>query len=268
MVEGARLESVYTPKGYRGFESLPLCKLLFLMSSKPFQFKQFTIHQDKTAMKVGTDGVLLGAWVSIELDYFSAIDIGAGTGLIALMIAQRSNIELIDAIELNDEAFEQSVSNFEQSDWSDRLFCYHASFQEFTDEIDDTYDLIVSNPPFYTSTYKELSEDRAMARHSESLPYSELLSGVVKMLSDKGSCAFIIPFCEEEEFIAEAKELKLFPNRITRVKGAKDTPIKRSLLQFSYVNSEIEFTDLVIEIERHIYTEDYKNLVQDFYLKM
>ncbi len=267
MVEGARLESVYTAT-YRGFESLPLCKLLFLMLSKPFQFKQFTIHQDKTAMKVGTDGVLLGAWVKIDSNYFSALDIGAGTGLIALMIAQRSTIELIDAVELNNDAYEESVNNFEQSQWGDRLFCYHASLQEFTEEIDDTYDLIISNPPFYTSTYKDLSEDRAMARHAESLPYSDLLAGVAKMLSEKGSCAFIIPFCEEEEFIAEAKKFKLFPNRITRVKGAKNTPIKRSLLQFSFSEKLIEKSNLIIELERHVYSEEYKKLVQEFYIKM
>ena len=238
------------------------------MSNESFQFKQFSINQDKTAMKVGTDGVLLGAWVTIDSDYFSALDIGAGTGLIALMLAQRSNIELIDAVELNDDAYEQSVCNFEQSEWGDRLFCYHASLNEFANEIDDTYDLIISNPPFYTSTYKELSEDRAMARHSESLTYSDLLAGVAKLLSENGSCAFIIPYSEEEEFIQIAKDFKLFPNRITRVKGAKNTPIKRSLLQFSFSQKLPEKSNLTIEIERHVYTDDYKKLVQDFYLKM
>jgi tRNA1Val (adenine37-N6)-methyltransferase len=238
------------------------------MTIKPFQFKQFTIQQDKTAMKVGTDGVLLGAWIKLDSYPFSILDIGAGTGLIALMLAQRSNAELIDAIELNDDAYEQTVSNFEQSDWGDRLFCYHASLQEFSEEIDDSYDLIVSNPPFYTSTYKELSEDRAMARHTESLTYTDLLNGVSNLLSENGTCAFIIPFSEEENFILLAKKNKLFPNRITRVKGTKDAPIKRSLLQFSFSENPIEESELIIEIDRHIYTVDYINLVQDFYLKM
>ncbi|MBK5210379.1 MAG: methyltransferase, partial [Flavobacteriaceae bacterium] len=135
---------------------------------KPFQFKQFTIQQDKTAMKVGTDGVLLGAWANLDFCPKSILDIGAGTGLIALMMAQRCDAETIDAIELNDAAYEQTVENFENSDWRDRLFCYYCSLNEFTDEIDEKYDFIISNPPFYRSTYKELSEDRAMARHSES----------------------------------------------------------------------------------------------------
>ena len=238
------------------------------MSNKPFQFKQFTIQQDKTAMKVGTDGVLLGAWVSLESNPFSILDIGAGTGLIALMLAQKSNAELIDAVELNNEAYEQTVANFEESDWGDKLFCYHASLQEFAEEIDDSYDLIVSNPPFYTSTYKNLEEDRAMARHTETLTYRDLLQGVSKLLSENGSCAFIIPYLEAANFIKIAAEFKLFPNRITNVKGTETSEIKRSLLQFSFEENEIEITMLVIEIERHNYTTAYKNLVKDFYLKM
>ena len=238
------------------------------MSNKPFQFKEFKIHQDKTAMKVGTDGVLLGAWVKTKSAYFSVLDIGAGTGLIALMLAQKSNAEVIDAIELNDEAYEQTVENFELSNWGDRLFCYHASLQEFVDEIEDEYDLIVSNPPFYTSTYKELSEDRAMARHTESLTYDELLAGTSKLLSAIGSCAFIIPFSEEENFIKIASENNLFPNRITNVKGTENSPIKRSLLQLSFQETTVKKTELIIEIERHKYTQNYIDLVQDYYLKM
>lgn len=238
------------------------------MSTKPFKFKEFTINQDKTAMKVGTDGVLLGAWVQLKSEYFSVLDIGTGTGLIALMLAQKSNAEVIDAIELNDDAYEQSVENFEQSDWGDRLFCYHASLQEFADEIDDEYDLIISNPPFYTSTYKELSEERAMARHTESLTYVELLEASSKLLSEIGSCAFIIPFSEEENFLKIALENKLVPNRITRVKGTENSSVKRSLLQLSFQKTEVVINELVVEIERHKYTQEYIDLVKDYYLKM
>ena len=238
------------------------------MTNKSFQFKQFKIEHDKTAMKVGTDGVLLGAWVGLESKPLSILDIGAGTGLIALMMAQRSDAELIDAIELNDEAYEQAVENFENSDWGDRLFCYHASLQEFSDEIDDTYDLIISNPPFYTSTYKELSKERALARHAESLPTHELLSSVAKLVSENGSCAFIIPYEATTSFIGLAKENKLFPCRITQVKGNQNSPVKRTLLQFSFFEKPVEKSELVIEIARHKYTSDYIELVKDFYLKM
>ena len=236
--------------------------------SNPFQFKQFKVHQDQAAMKVGTDGVLLGAWTQINDNANSILDIGSGTGLISLMMAQRSYVENIDAVELNEEAYIQTVENFEQSDWGDRLFCYHASFQEFTNEIDEKYDLIISNPPFYTSTYKELSEDRAMARHSESLTYKELLKGTSKLLSTQGSCAFIIPHDAEVNFIDVAEKYKLYPIKITRVRGTESSLIKRSLLQFSFYEAPIEIDELVIEIERHKYTQEYIELVQDFYLKM
>jgi len=238
------------------------------MSNKPFQFKQFTIQQNKTAMKVGTDGVLLAAWVNLPKETNSILDVGSGTGLIALMMAQRSDAETLDAVELNKEAYEQTVDNFENSNWADRLFCYHASFQQFTEEMDEKYDFIISNPPFYTSTFKNLPNNRAMARHAESLSFEDLLYGTSKLLNDKGECAFIIPFEEEVNFIEIAKSNSLFPKRITRVKGNEKSDIKRSLLQFSKEVKTIEIKELIIEITRHNYTEAYKNLVKDFYLKM
>ena len=135
-----------------------------------------------------------------------------------------------DAIELNDDAYEQTVENFENSDWGDRLFCYHASLQEFVDEIDDEYDLIISNPPFYTSTYKEISEERAMARHTESLTYHELLGATSKLLSEIGSCAFIIPFSEEEIAIASPEELgKLIRNLKAKISSSELETINQKL---------------------------------------
>lgn len=236
---------------------------------KPFKFKQFTVAQDKCAMKIGTDAVLLGAWTKLDSPN-SILDIGTGTGIIALQMAQRSFAETIDAIEIEADAFEQAVENFEASDWSDRLFCYHASLKEFNDEIDEKYDLIISNPPFYTSTYKKdkVEGKRAMARHSESLPYDFLLHASSKLLSEDGSCAFIIPFEEEEEFLKKAFVKKLIPFRITRVKGTEKSLIKRSLLQLSFKETTIEIDELIIEIERHRYTQAYINLTQNFYLKM
>ena len=128
--------------------------------SKPFRFKQFSVSQEYCAMKIGTDSVLLGAWARLDSQPNSILDIGAGTGVLALMLAQRSGAELIDAIEIDDAAYEQCVGNFEASDWGDRLFCYHASLDEFTEEIEDQYDLIISNPPFYTDTFKTENEER------------------------------------------------------------------------------------------------------------
>ncbi len=233
-----------------------------------FNFKEFSINQEKSAMKVGTDGVLLGAWVSIKENPYSILDIGAGTGLISLQLAQRCDAELIDAIEIENDAFEQTVENFEKSNWSDRLFCYHASLAEFVDEIDDKYDLIVSNPPFYTGNYNSINEKRNTARLVNSLPFEELLTSVSTLLEKKGIFSVIIPFKEEDSFINIAKKHKLFPKRICRVKGNNSSLIKRSLMEFSFQNNEVLETSLTIELERHQYTEEYKNLVKDFYLKM
>lgn len=238
---------------------------------KPFKFKEFTIQQDKTAMKVGTDGVLLGAWCSVEDYPDSILDIGSGTGVISLMIAQRSDAMTIDAVELDESAYEQTVANFEASDWGDRLYCYNATFQEFADEIgeeEETYDLIVSNPPFYTDEFETEDKARNKARFTSSLSFEELILGVSKILSEKGKFSVIIPFKEEESFIKIAKENNLFLNKICRVQGTEMSEIKRCLMEFSFIETEIKEEHLIIEIERHKYTEDYINLTKYFYLKM
>ena len=238
------------------------------MSTLPFKFKQFTINQDRCAMKIGTDGVLLGAWTSVNQNPFSILDIGAGTGVISLMLAQRCIAELIDAIEIDADAYEQCTDNFENSSWSDRLYCYHTSLEEFADEIDDKYDVIVSNPPFYSDDYKSENVQRDMARFEDSLPFEQLLKCVSKLLSEAGIFSVIIPIKEEKNFINLALKSDLFANRITRVKGNTSSDIKRSLMEFSFIENEIKIDELIIENGRHQYTQDYINLTRDFYLKM
>lgn len=238
------------------------------MKNEIFRFKEFEVTQNRCAMKIGTDGVLLGAWANLEHQPFAILDIGSGTGVIALMLAQRSNAEVVDALEIDEDAYEQSVENFENSPWGDRLFCYHASLEEFADEIDDTYDLIVSNPPFYSENYKTDNSKRDLARFEDAMPFTHLLESASKLLSETGKFIVIIPFKEEENFIKLASNFNLFSNRILHIKGNPNSEIKRSLLEFSFSNSEINIDELIIETERHQYTQDYVNLTQDFYLKM
>jgi tRNA1Val (adenine37-N6)-methyltransferase len=234
-----------------------------------FRFKQFSIQQDRCAMKIGTDGVLLGAWTPIENNPFSILDIGAGTGVIALMLAQRCSAEQIDALEIDEEAYEQSVDNFENSPWSDRLFCFHAGLDEFVEEPEDEYDLIVSNPPFYTDDYKSENEQRDLARFADAMPFEDLIEAAALLLSENGIFSVIIPFKEEENFLALAKDYELFPLKITRVKGTPTTEIKRSLLAFSRNENAVNTIDeLIIETSRHQYTPEYIELTKDFYLKM
>ncbi|WP_274474024.1 tRNA1(Val) (adenine(37)-N6)-methyltransferase [Mangrovimonas aestuarii] len=236
--------------------------------NKPFQFKQFTIHQDRCAMKVGTDGTLLGAWAPLEHNPFSILDIGAGTGLIALMLAQRSNAELVDALEIDDAAYEQCVDNFEASPWGDRLFCYHASLLEFTEEIEDQYDLIVSNPPFYSEDYKSDDSQRDLARFADAMPFEHLIECAAALLAPEGLFTIIIPYKEYGSFTSIAKENGLYANKALLVKGSPESEIKRALITFSRNESTVETTELTIETTRHQYTEDYINLTKEFYLKM
>jgi tRNA1Val (adenine37-N6)-methyltransferase len=234
-----------------------------------FQFKQFSVQQDRCAMKVGTDAVLLGAWCPIDNNPISILDIGSGTGILALMLAQRSNAEQIDALEIDEEAYEQCVENFENSPWSDRLFCFHAGLDEFIDEPEDEYDLIISNPPFYAEDYKTENFQRDLARFQDALPFEELIEAADLLLSENGIFAVILPFKEEQRFIDLCAEFELFPVKITRVRGNSSTPIVRSLLAFKrYELSTLEADEVIIETARHQYTNDYIDLTKDFYLKM
>jgi tRNA1Val (adenine37-N6)-methyltransferase len=228
-----------------------------------FQFKQFTIHQDKTAMKVGTDGVLLGAWADVVGN--SALDIGTGTGVVALMITQRSDAK-ITAIEIEENAFFQARENVSISKWSNRLEVINSSLQSYKPTI--KFDTIVSNPPFFNNSQKTLDRKRNFARHTDSLSFEELLKFTSENLSIIGKASFIIPFDSEKDFLEIAKNKNLSANRICRVKGTEASPVKRSLIELSFNETKCKESTLVIEISRHVYTEDYINLTKDFYLKM
>ncbi|ESU29688.1 hypothetical protein FLJC2902T_01610 [Flavobacterium limnosediminis JC2902] len=219
-------------------------------------------------MKVGTDGVLLGAWTPLINNPYNILDIGTGTGLIALMLAQRSHAEQIDAIEIDDDAYEQATENFENSPWNDRLYCYHAGLDEFVDEVEEEFDLIVSNPPFYTDEYKSNNEQRDAARFEDSLPFEELVEAADFFLSENGIFSLIIPYKEEEQLKNLCAERGLFPLKITRVKGTPTAEIKRSLLAFSRIEQQPLIDELVIETARHQYTPEYIALTKDFYLKL
>lgn len=234
-----------------------------------FQFKQFSIQQDKCAMKVGTDGVLLGAWTPVDHNPYSILDIGSGTGLITLMLAQRTFAEQIDGIEIDEDAYEQCVDNFENSPWNDRLFCYHAALDEFTEEVFEEmeYDLIVSNPPFYSENYSSGDEQRDQARFQNALPFEQLLQCADALLTENGVFSVIIPFKEQSHFISIAENFELYPFKITLVKGTPKSEIKRSLMAFSRNQQHIEMDELIIETQRHQYTDKYKSLTQNFYLK-
>jgi tRNA1Val (adenine37-N6)-methyltransferase len=185
------------------------------------------------------------------------------------MLAQRSTAEQIDAVEIDEDAYEQATDNFENSPWSDRLFCFHAGLDEFVEEPEDEYDLIISNPPFYSEDYKSSNEQRDLARFQDAMPFEDLIEAAALLLSENGIFSVIIPFKEESKFLALSKDYELFPLKITRVKGTPTSEVKRSLLAFSRNEiSNFPIDELTIETARHICTPEYIALTKDFYLKM
>ena len=234
-----------------------------------FKFKKFSINQDNCAMKVGTDAVLLGAWCPIDNNPKTILDIGTGTGILALMLAQRTAAAQIDALDIDENAFEQATENFDNSDYFDRLYCFHAGLDEFVDNPEDEYDIIISNPPFYSEDFKSDNSSRNQARFQDAMPFQELIEAADLLLSENGIFTVIIPFKEEQNFIAIANDFELYPIKITRVRGLESTPIIRSLLAFKRFEMPVLVAnELIIEIARHQYTEEYIELTKDFYLNM
>ena len=216
-------------------------------------------------MKVGTDGVLLGAW-NVCNKATNILDIGCGTGLISLMLAQRNDAAVITGIEIEENAFLQSKYNFNNSKWSQRLSIFHTSLQVY--QSNKKFDLIVSNPPFFTDSTQANNQYRKFARSTNSLNFNELISKSKTLLSENGIFSVIIPFPRKEEFINIALENHLFLSRICNVKGTANSPVKRILMEFNNSQDTILEDNLVIEKERHNYTDKYIDLCKDFYLKM
>ncbi|MXV37164.1 methyltransferase [Flavobacteriaceae bacterium Ap0902] len=231
-----------------------------------FKFKQFQIQQQNAAAKVGTDGVLLGAWVDLIPKPATILDIGTGTGLIALMLAQRSPNSQITAIEIDDRAYKQAQFNFEHSPWAHHLRVLHTALQDYTPST--KYDLIISNPPFYKEDVLSKNQRRDKARNVKHLPFDLLIKKSVSLLSHKGQLAVIIPYDSEQPFIDLSKRHNLYPIEVCRVKGNPKAPVKRSLLLFGKNESNVNSHELIIEELRHVYTSDYINLTKDFYLNM
>jgi tRNA1Val (adenine37-N6)-methyltransferase len=237
------------------------------MSNTFFRFKQFTINQDRCAMKVGTDGVLLGAWVNLG-DVYRILDVGTGSGLIALMLAQRSEKAVIDAIEIDDEAAAQALENINATQWKGRISVIHTSFQEFVND-GRKYDLVVSNPPFFMNLLQAPEPKRNIARHGQKLSYSELLVAMKNLLLPEGRLGIILPAGALSVLIKTAETYDLFPERMTLVKSVPEKNANRILAEFSYSKKETQIAEITIEkYGRHNYSEEYIALTKAFYISM
>lgn len=236
------------------------------MPNQSFAFKQFTIQQQKSAHKVGTDAVLLGAWAQVEKAKF-ILDIGTGTGVIALMMAQKSKAQ-IDAIDIEQSSYEQALENVKHSPWADRITVHHGSLQEFARGTGIKYDVVITNPPYFVDSYKAPDEGRSHARHNDTLPFTDLIEAVKQVMHATGKFYIILPTREAQDFKALAEKKGLFLVKRLRVKTklVNDTE-KRQLMQFSFTAGTLSDQTLSIEKEgHHDYTDEYKLLTGDFYL--
>ena len=247
---------------------------LIAMGSPFFRFKRFTVWHDRCAMKVGTDGVLLGAWCElpeVETQCMHVLDIGTGSGLIALMLAQRLEQNRqrfkIYAIDIEPSAVEQSRINFEQSPWALHLSAKNSSMQEFYD--DEGFDLIVSNPPYFQNSLKNPDKSRATARHTDTLTYAELLAHAKRLLKSDGRLSLILPIEAETEILKLAKINKLTPTHITYVHSKEGKPTKRILISMRSTISEcskLTISHFYIESAISSRSKEYSELTKEFYL--
>lgn len=232
--------------------------------SKKFSFKQFCIAHDKCAMKVGTDGVLLGAWTNCK-NAANILDVGTGSGLIALMLAQRSQAQ-IQGIDIDKDASRQAASNFDISPFANRLQSIQGSFIDF--QTDKKYDLIVSNPPYFVDSMKSPSKARNDARHNDGLSLSDLVCKSCAMLKPYGIISLILPFDSLSTIEPLSKSAGLYLNRKTEIKPLPSVKAKRVLLEYSFIDGKLEENELTIELSRHLYSPEYIKLCKDFYLAM
>ncbi len=235
------------------------------MSNNYFSFKKFTIYQDQCAMKVGTDGVLLGSWVSAG-NASRILDVGSGSGLITLMLAQKSEA-IIDGVEIEKNACLQSRKNAAASPWHNRINLYHDSIRHFSVTTSLRYHVIVSNPPYFRNSLKPPARSKSMAKHDVELDYGTLLSCSAKLLLPGGQLSVIIPAGDQKQFIMQADFHRLQPSRITWVRPVRGKEFSRCLLELKGGSGvACDENELIIREDMETYSEDYVSLTREFYL--
>jgi tRNA1Val (adenine37-N6)-methyltransferase len=227
-----------------------------------FTFKQFTIHQDLTAMKVTTDACILGAYTDGQ-GATTILDIGTGTGLLSLMLAQRSNAK-IDAIEINENAYNQAVVNVNESIFNDKISVYKTSIQDF--ETDKRYNLIISNPPFFQNHLKSENESRNNSLHTDTLSFEDLLNSVLRLLSPNGTFVVLLPLHESSVFEQLSILQELYPQKKLTIRHQKGSKILRIITTFGRIKIEIINEELIIKNPDESYTPDFQGLLKDYYL--
>jgi tRNA1Val (adenine37-N6)-methyltransferase len=244
------------------------------MPNNYFRFKQFTVQQSATAMKVNTDGVLLGAWTDVR-GAARILDVGTGTGVIALMLAQRTKTALIDAVEIDRNSAMQAAENVAHSPWPERVRVFALSFVNYAAKTAERYDLVVSNPPYFVDALLPGTEQRLLSRHAESLPYEDLIAGVHTLLTDNGRFSLILPYAEANIFIAKAAVAGLYCTHKTNVCSVRGKPVKRVLMLIERKPAPVREETICIYMPHSDtqskdtadnYSPEYSALTKDFYL--
>ena len=236
------------------------------MGKDSFTFKQFVVRQDRCAMKVGTDGTLLGAWAEMERDDGRVLDIGTGTGLIALMMAQRYPEAKVTGIDIDEMAVSQAVENVQGSPFADRIEVFQADVKAF--EPTGLFDSIVCNPPFFNNALVCPDSHRTQARHTLSLNYQQLIAAAWRLLCDEGVFSVIISNDFFQQLESEAHLAGFFLTRVFGVRTIEGKPIKRYLIEFKkYPRKELIKKDVMIEDAPNTRSEWYRELTKDFYIK-
>ncbi|CDN30379.1 tRNA (adenine37-N(6))-methyltransferase TrmN6 [Mucinivorans hirudinis] len=238
------------------------------MPSDYFRFKQFEIEQRQSAMRVGTDGVLLGAWADVRGDEQRVLDVGCGTGLLALMVAQRNSKVVVDAIEIEPLAAQEAALNARRSRWNERIFVREISLQEYAATSEKRYCLIISNPPFFLNSSHNMQLTRTAARHAALLPYSDLVDGVISLLKPEGRFCAIFPYSEAGIFMAKAAREGLYCNKKLNITPIAGRSVKRIAAEFSFAKTELLEENLTIETTNpREYSREYRELTSPFYLR-
>jgi tRNA1Val (adenine37-N6)-methyltransferase len=227
-----------------------------------FKFKQFTVWQENTAMKVSTDACLLGAFVKSE-NVNTILDIGTGTGLLALMAAQNHPNAKIDAVEIEENAFIQAKNNCKESPFANRINIYNTSIQEFN--TNKKYDLIISNPPFFVNATKSEKHSKNIARHTDLLPFEDLIDSVTKFLNTSGKFYLLLPFTEMDIFIQLANNKSLFCLKRIEIADNENSSFHRVIAVFSHINQEMETEKFYIK-NSNDYSAEFVKILKPFYL--
>jgi tRNA1Val (adenine37-N6)-methyltransferase len=236
---------------------------------RPFRFKQFDIYHDECAMKVGTDGVLVGAWANVN-DSKTILDIGTGSGLIAIMSAQKNQFAQITGIDIDEAAYHQAIKNVQLCQWANRISIQKIAIQDFIKtNKKHSFDAIISNPPYFNNGTKSNVPNRQIARHTQDLSYEELLQSVDYLLSENGTFSVILPYEEGLFFQKIASQYNLYSSQLVEVHSKKEKPTERLLMAFKRNISTLKKEQLVIQFEeRNNWTPEYVTLTKKFYLNM